>query len=197
MAFRELGHEAYSCDIQECSGGRPEWHIKADALELLKLKWDLIIAHPPCTYLTNAGAVRLRVGGDNRRRTHGESQRSKSVLYAVSQCGLSKNCGRESNTRENPSASTLRSGGATVDVWTSLHQTHMPVAERVTTTNGNGCYHRRYYAMGERRVQRRTRKLPQSARPQRTGPEEPLQNLPRYSQSHGRTVGRGYQRNGR
>ena len=62
-AFRELGHEAYSCDIQECSGGHPEWHIKADALELLKLKWDLIIAHPPCTYLTNAGARWLHAGG--------------------------------------------------------------------------------------------------------------------------------------
>lgn len=62
-AFRELGHEAYSCDIQECSGGHPEWHIKVDALELLKMKWDLIIAHPPCTYLTNASSVRLRTGG--------------------------------------------------------------------------------------------------------------------------------------
>jgi hypothetical protein len=79
-AFREKGHEAYSCDIIECSGGHPEWHIKSDVLPLLnpslvfdgydnKLygikfvtcdgfvhyiedKWDLIIAHPPCTYLT-------------------------------------------------------------------------------------------------------------------------------------------------
>lgn len=58
-AFRARGHEAYSCDLQPCSGGHPEWHIQADALELLKLRWDLIVAHPPCTYLTNAGAVRL------------------------------------------------------------------------------------------------------------------------------------------
>lgn len=48
-AFRAIGHEAYSCDIQECSGGHPEWHIKADARELLKIRWDLLIAHPPCT----------------------------------------------------------------------------------------------------------------------------------------------------
>ena len=54
-AFRARGHEAYSCDLQDCSGGHPEWHIKADALELLKMKWDLIIAHPPCTYLSCAG----------------------------------------------------------------------------------------------------------------------------------------------
>lgn len=62
IAFRELGHEAYSCDIQPCSGGHPEWHLQVDALEMLKLKWDLIIAHPPCTYLTNAGARWLYAG---------------------------------------------------------------------------------------------------------------------------------------
>ena len=54
-AFRALGHEAYSCDIEPCSGGHPEWHLQVDALEMLKLPWDMIIAHPPCTYLTNAG----------------------------------------------------------------------------------------------------------------------------------------------
>ena len=61
-AFRERGHEAYSCDIQECSGGHPEWHLKVDVTELLKLRWDLIIAHPPCTYLTNAAARWLFAG---------------------------------------------------------------------------------------------------------------------------------------
>lgn len=58
-AFRARGHEAYSCDIQECSGGHPEWHIKGDVLPLLKEKWDLIIAHPPCTYMSAAGACRM------------------------------------------------------------------------------------------------------------------------------------------
>ena len=53
--FRRLGHEAYSCDIQECSGGHPEWHIQVDVVELLKMRWDMIIAHPPCTYLTVSG----------------------------------------------------------------------------------------------------------------------------------------------
>ena len=56
IEMRKLGHEAYSCDIQECSGGHPEWHIQADALELLKFQWDLIIAHPPCTYLSSCGS---------------------------------------------------------------------------------------------------------------------------------------------
>ena len=58
-AFRALGHEVYSSDIIPCSGGHPEWHIQGDATELLKEKWDMIIAFPPCTYLTNAAACRL------------------------------------------------------------------------------------------------------------------------------------------
>ena len=75
MSFREKGHEAYSCDILECSGGHPEWHIMQDVIPFLngncefstvdgtkhKIdgKWDLIIAHPPCTFLTAASAVEL------------------------------------------------------------------------------------------------------------------------------------------
>ena len=71
-AFRERGHDAFSCDIEPCSGGHPEWHIMQDVIPLLNGrcsfrtmdgiehsicgKWDLIIAHPPCTYLSNAGA---------------------------------------------------------------------------------------------------------------------------------------------
>lgn len=57
--LRILGHEAYSCDIEPCSGGHPEWHLQVDAIELLKMDWDMIIAFPPCTYLTNAGARHL------------------------------------------------------------------------------------------------------------------------------------------
>lgn len=69
IAFRERGHEAYSCDIQEPSGGHPEWHILGDALQAVEGgqvttmdgkthdigKWDLLIAHPPCTYLAVSG----------------------------------------------------------------------------------------------------------------------------------------------
>lgn len=54
IAFRELGHEAYSCDILDCSGGHPEWHIKGDALKIMQDSWDMMIAHPPCTRLTVA-----------------------------------------------------------------------------------------------------------------------------------------------
>lgn len=54
IEFRRLGHEAYSCDILPCSGGHPEWHIQDDVLNHLD-GWDMIIAHPPCTYLTVTG----------------------------------------------------------------------------------------------------------------------------------------------
>lgn len=69
-AFRAHGHEAYSCDIQECSGGHPEWHLQVDVLEILKMRWDLIIAHPPCTDLSVSGArwfVQKRADGRQQR----------------------------------------------------------------------------------------------------------------------------------
>ena len=55
--FREKGHEAYSCDIQDCSGGHPEWHIKDDVLKVINDNWDMIIAFPPCTHLAVSGAA--------------------------------------------------------------------------------------------------------------------------------------------
>ena len=57
--FRALGHEAYSCDILPTSGDNPEWHIQGDVLNYLNDGWDMIIGFPPCTYMTNGGAVRM------------------------------------------------------------------------------------------------------------------------------------------
>ena len=58
IEFRKLGFEAYSCDLQPCSGGHPEWHAKADAIDMLYAsKWDLVIAHPPCTRMANSGVM--------------------------------------------------------------------------------------------------------------------------------------------
>lgn len=56
IEMRKLGHEAYSCDILECSGGFPEYHLQQDVTEVLKEKWDMIIAFPPCTHLASSGA---------------------------------------------------------------------------------------------------------------------------------------------
>ena len=54
--FRKLGHDAYSCDILDCTGPNPEWHIKGDVLEIIKESWDMMIAFPPCTHLAVSGA---------------------------------------------------------------------------------------------------------------------------------------------
>jgi len=56
IEFRKLGIEAYSCDIEPCSGGHPEWHLQQDVVPLLDKEWDLIIAFPPCTHLAVSGA---------------------------------------------------------------------------------------------------------------------------------------------
>lgn len=82
IELRRLGHEAYSCDIQDCSGGHPEWHIKGDALELLKMKWDMLIAFPPCTYMTKAGAVRMRVKGKINQDRYEKAMQAKSFFMA-------------------------------------------------------------------------------------------------------------------
>jgi site-specific DNA-cytosine methylase len=56
IEFRKLGHEAFSCDIQECTGGYPNWHFKQDIFEVINMGWDLMIAFPPCTHLAVSGA---------------------------------------------------------------------------------------------------------------------------------------------
>lgn len=96
-AFRALGHEAYSCDIQEPSGGHPEWHILGDALKAINGgnvttmdgkthavgKWDLLIAHPPCTYLSKAGGSRLRVKGVIQSDRYQKGIDAKNFFMAV------------------------------------------------------------------------------------------------------------------
>lgn len=56
IEMRKLGIEAYSCDIEPCSGGHPEWHLQQDVAPLLNEKWDMIIAFPPCTHICSSGA---------------------------------------------------------------------------------------------------------------------------------------------
>lgn len=101
IAFRNKGHEAYSCDVEFCSGNRPEWHIWADVLPLLNGnctfrtcdgqahsidKWDLILAFPPCTYLTRCGASNLYKNGklDTERVKAGQEAAKffKTILNA-------------------------------------------------------------------------------------------------------------------
>lgn len=82
-AFRRLGHEAFSCDILPCSGGHPEWHIQDDVLKHLEEGWDLMIAHPPCTYLTHAGCRWLYPKGKLNRERYGKGIKAKKFLMKL------------------------------------------------------------------------------------------------------------------
>lgn len=121
-AFRKKGHEAYSCDILPCSGGHPEWHIQDDAtkyingklnafdfffftengeIHLMPEKWDLIIAHPPCTYLSNAGARWLYAGGKLNTERYRKGLEGKEFFMAM----LNADCPRIAV--ENPIPSSI------------------------------------------------------------------------------------------
>lgn len=103
-AFREKGHNAFSCDILPCSGGHPEWHIQGDVFEVLNPmtkydwcdyitfetmdgeehwiegRWDLIIAHPPCTRLCNSGQ-RWLYWGDDKYKSQKIAEQQKAIVF--------------------------------------------------------------------------------------------------------------------
>lgn len=109
IELRKLGIEAYSCDVEPCSGGHPEWHIKGDVVKVLtntdwgyggkkainfetqdgtfrilgKNNWDMIVAFPPCTYMTNASAVRMRVKGEIQKERYEKMLEAKTFFYAL------------------------------------------------------------------------------------------------------------------
>lgn len=117
MAFRDKGHEAYSCDIIDCSGGHPEWHIKGDAQSLVNGscsfttcdgaehsidgKWDMIIAFPPCTYLSNAGARWLYPKGQLNEERYKKGLAAKEFFLSF----LNADCERVAV--ENPISSKI------------------------------------------------------------------------------------------
>ena len=116
-AFREKGHNAFSCDIVSCSGGHQEWHICGDVLPLINGncefvtmddvmhridgKWDLLIAHPPCTYLSNAGARWLYAGGELNVERYKKGLWGKKFFMAM----LNADCPRIAV--ENPIPSSI------------------------------------------------------------------------------------------
>lgn len=78
IELRALGHEAYSCDIDHCSGGHPEWHLQQDVLPLLNDGWDMIIAFPPCTDLSAAGAPSWK-----EKQADGRQQAAIDFVYKI------------------------------------------------------------------------------------------------------------------
>lgn len=115
IALRELGFEAYSCDVLECSGGHPEWHIQKDIFYILNCdefktcdgkthyveNWNMIIGHPPCTYLSNAGAMHLYKGGKLNQERYEKGLAAKEFFMKL----LNANC--EYVCIENPTPSKI------------------------------------------------------------------------------------------
>ncbi len=106
-AFRSRGHEAYSCDIVFCSGEAPQWHIWADVTPLLNGncsfrtcdsivhhvdKWDMIIAFPPCTYLSKAGSSLLYKGGELNQERYFLGQRAAEFFMSIYNADCPKIC---------------------------------------------------------------------------------------------------------
>ncbi|CAB5218627.1 hypothetical protein UFOVP213_40 [uncultured Caudovirales phage] len=90
-AFRNLGHEAFSCDLLPCSGGHAEWHFQQDVFEVINKGWDLMIAHPPCTYLAVSGARWLynKNGTINQERFNNQKE-ALIFVQALMNANISK-----------------------------------------------------------------------------------------------------------
>ena len=86
-AFRERGHQAFSCDIIECSGGHPEWHIKDDVLKHLDEEWDIMLAFPPCNHLAVSGAKHFE-----QKRKDGRQQQGIDFFMALVNADIPKIC---------------------------------------------------------------------------------------------------------
>ena len=107
--FRARGHEAYSCDMEPCSGGHPEWHIQGDVVPLLDRSWDMIIAFPPCTHLAVSGAAWFE-----EKRRDGRQQQGIDFFM------LFANCTCERVAIENPvgiMSSTWRKPDQIIQPW--------------------------------------------------------------------------------
>jgi hypothetical protein len=127
IEFRKRGFEAYSNDVQECSGGHPEWHLQMDAFEAIeKIKPVLLIAHPPCTYLSNAGAVHLFGGGKLNEERYKKGIEAKEFFLKILNCNVPFIC------VENPIPSDT-----TISFWASIQESDPFMVERLKTIDAN------------------------------------------------------------
>jgi site-specific DNA-cytosine methylase len=119
MAFRNIGHNFYSCDLQDCDQN-PQYHLKMDCYDALRIqKWDMIIMHPPCTALSVSGNAHYGTG------KHKNSERLRAIFWT---CKLWRDCTSDCDkvAMENPVGvlssfpiTSKPSIHSTVDVWTS------------------------------------------------------------------------------
>lgn len=87
IEMRKRGHEAFSCDLQECSGGHPEWHYQQDVFEVIDMGWDMMIAFPPCTHLAVSGAAWFE-----QKRKDGRQQQGIDFFMALTKTKIPKWC---------------------------------------------------------------------------------------------------------
>lgn len=168
IALRKLGHEAYSCGLIPCSGGHPEWHIQQDVLPLLNGycffktcdgsahyvlgRWDMLIAFPPCTYLTNASAVRMRVKGEIVAERYAKAMEAKAFFMSFLSADCAKIAVENPTPFENRGAAALHPSNTTVAVWASVHKADMPVAQRAAPAGPHRNHHGGRHPMGKWRM---------------------------------------------
>lgn len=102
IEFRKLGHEAFSCDIQECTGNHPEWHIKDDVLCQLNNNWDMMVAFPPCTHLAVSGAAWFREKIEDGRQQQGIDFFMKMVNAPIDKIAIENPVGIMSSIYKKP-----------------------------------------------------------------------------------------------
>ncbi|CAB4165113.1 hypothetical protein UFOVP916_58 [uncultured Caudovirales phage] len=103
IELRKLGHEAFSCDLQECSGGKPEWHLQMDIFEAIKLKeWDMLICFPDCTYLTISANKWYKDQPPRKSGTLVGQERRDARVEAIEFFMKLYNCGIPKIAIENP-----------------------------------------------------------------------------------------------
>ena len=134
--FRKRGHRAFSCDLEECSGGFPEWHIQGDVLPLINGdcrfitadgkehkqfgEWDILIAHPPCTFLTVSGNRWFNVEKYGNKAIEREREREGiSVFYAICKRKMRAHSNRKSDWCCFYMVQKTRSNNSALHVWKS------------------------------------------------------------------------------
>jgi hypothetical protein len=103
IEFRKLGIEAFSCDIQECSGGHPEWHYQEDIFKVIDKGWDLMIAFPPCTHLAISGAAWFEEKRKDGRQQEGIDFFMKIANAPIDKIAIENPVGIMSNIYKKPS----------------------------------------------------------------------------------------------
>ena len=147
-AFRAKGHNAFSCDILPCSGGHPEWHIQGDVMRILSIHpmrtllnstndrrfcitgWDMVIAHPPCTYLCNSGVRWLAGNAERAAQMHEAALFFKGFIKAQKRDGF-KLAIENPIPHKHGGATSLYTDNSSVTIRTRRNESYVPLVVRL------------------------------------------------------------------